>query len=59
MCAIHLQGTVHIVVAGHDELTTHFVKFMPAHRTSAVRRVGIGANPDAELVVILEAASSK
>jgi hypothetical protein len=45
---------VQLVVSWHDELTTHFIKFVPTHMLGAVRRIGIGAHSDAELVVALE-----
>lgn len=41
-----------MVGSRHDELASHHIQFMPAHERSTVRRVGIGARADAELVVI-------
>ena len=47
-----LQGVIDIVVARHHVLTAHFIKFVPAHSSSAVRRVRVGADTETELIVV-------
>ena len=53
-CAIeYSQGSVHVVISGHDETTTNLVKLMPAHICGAVGRVCVCAHAHAELAVSL------
>ena len=48
------QGSVYIVISGHDECTANLVKLMPAHVCGAVCRVCICAHAHAELTVSLQ-----
>ncbi len=48
----YLQGTTDTVISRHHKLATHLVKLVPTHGGGAVRRIGIGTNTEAELIVI-------
>jgi hypothetical protein len=48
------QGSVYIVVSGHDESTANLVKLVPAHGCSTVCRVCVCADAHAELPVALQ-----
>lgn len=49
----YLQGSVEIIISGHNELTTHLIQLMPTHSSCTVCGVGSGADTHTELVVIL------
>ena len=49
-----LQCIVEVVVSRHDKSASHLIELVPTHAGGAVRRVGVGADAETKLVIILE-----